>query len=88
LNKLRLHSLWYRFSYKYYEEDLEKQYLIHEKIYASLADREANLGELQRMVHDHIEVAFEKFIGYLTNKTGDSKRVIPIDNAVDSPNWH
>ncbi|MGD1975821.1 MAG: GntR family transcriptional regulator [Desulfobacterales bacterium] len=68
LSRLRLHSLWYRFSYKYYEENLEKQYLIHEKIYKLFANRKANVEKLEKLVHDHIEIAFEKFVGYLTKK--------------------
>ena len=37
-----------------------------------------------KLVHDHIEVAFEKFVGYLTKKNKDANRIIPIDNAMDS----
>lgn len=79
LSRLRLHSLWYRFSYRYYEEDLEKQYLIHEKIYDLFANRKANVKKLEKLVHDHIEVAFEKFVGYLTKKEEGANSVIPID---------
>ena len=78
LSRLRLHSLWYRFSYKYYEEDLEKQYLIHEKIYELFTNRKSNVKKLEKLVHDHIEVAFEKFVGYLTKKEKDGNGVIPI----------
>ena len=85
LGRLRLHSLWYRFSYKYYEENLEKQFTIHEKIYELFASRETSVKKLEKLVHDHIEGAFEKFVGYLTKNKGDSKSVIPTDNAVDSP---
>lgn len=84
LSRLRLHSLWYRFSYKYYEENLEKQYLIHEKIYKLFANRKANVEKLEKLVHDHIEIAFEKFVGYLTKKKEDANRIIPIDNPTDS----
>ncbi len=84
LSRLRLHSLWYRFSYKYYEENLEKQYLIHEKIYKLFANRKANVKKLEKLVHEHIEVAFEKFVGYLTKKKEDENRIIPIDSTMDS----
>lgn len=83
LNRLRLHSLWYRFSYQYYEEDLQKQYKIHEQIYRMFTDRETDVQKLEKLVHDHIEVAFEKFVGYLTQKAGDTQNIIPIDNAID-----
>ncbi len=76
LSRLRLHSLWYRFSYKYYEENLEKQYLIHEKIYKLFANRKANVKKLEKLVHEHIEVAFEKFVGYLTKKKEDEKSTL------------
>ena len=68
LSRLRLHSLWYRYSYKYYEEDLQKQFLIHEQIYELFASRKTGVKKLEKLVHDHIEVAFEKFVGYLTQK--------------------
>ncbi len=85
LSRLRLHSLWYRFSYQYYEEDLHKQFLIHKRIYKLFADRKADVKKLEKLVHDHIEVAFEKFVGYLTQKTGNSKTVIPFGNVIDPP---
>ena len=85
LRRLRLHSLWYRFSYQYYEEDLQKQVRIHERIYRLFADRKADVKALEKVVHGHIEVAFEKFLGYLSQKTTDFKRVIPIDNGSDKP---
>ena len=76
LSRLRLHSLWYQFSYKYYEENLEKQYLIHEKIYKLFANRKANVKQLEKLVHEHIEIAFEKFVGYLTKKKEDEKSTL------------
>jgi DNA-binding GntR family transcriptional regulator len=66
LGRLRLHSLWYRFSYQYYEEDSRKQLAIHKQVYKLLADREADVKELEALVREHIEIAFEKFVGYLT----------------------
>jgi DNA-binding GntR family transcriptional regulator len=84
LGRLRLHSLWYRFSYKYYEEDLEGQYSIHAQIYELFANRKSNVKKLEKLVHDHIEAAFEKFVGYLTQKTEGDSRIVPMDNPPDS----
>lgn len=77
LGRLRLHTLWYRYSYQYYEEDLHKQFLVHKRIYKLFADRKADVKKLEKLVHEHIEVAFEKFVGYLTQEQ------VSFDNAID-----
>jgi len=65
LKTLRMHSLWYRFSYQYYKEDLGKQLQIHQEIFELLINPEADRDELGQRVQNHIEVAHEKFLAYL-----------------------
>lgn len=77
LSRLRLHTLWYRFSYQYYEEDLQKQFLIHQQIYDLFTNRDTDVEKLKRLVQKHIEVAYEKFVGYLTKKS-ESEKVVPL----------
>ncbi|WP_051564379.1 GntR family transcriptional regulator [Desulfovermiculus halophilus] len=65
LYNLRMHSLWYQFSYQYYQEDLERAYRIHENIFQKLTDPHSARQEIEDIVRDHIEVAFSKFLRYL-----------------------
>lgn len=65
LYNLRMHSLWYQFSYKYYQEDLERAYKIHLNIFEKLADPDADNQEIEHLVRNHIEVAFGNFLKYL-----------------------
>lgn len=78
LSRLRLHSLWYRFSYQYYEEDQISHLEVHRRIYRLFEDRTADVAVLEKIVHDHIEGAFEKFVGYLNRREGDAEAVIPL----------
>jgi DNA-binding GntR family transcriptional regulator len=72
LKRLRFHTLWYRFSYKYYEEDLQKQFAVHQQIYDLFARRDGDVEKLKGLVEKHITVAHEKFVGYLTKKGNGS----------------
>jgi len=65
LNTLRMHSLWYRFSYQYYQEDLKKHIIVHEHIYRLFKNRRGSLQKLENLVKNHIEDGLEKFIKYL-----------------------
>ena len=65
LKTLRMHSMWYRFSYKYYQEDLKKALTVHQKILDLFQDQHADIRELENIVRNHIEVAYEKFQTYL-----------------------
>jgi len=38
LQTLRMHSLWYRFAYQYYQEDLKKNLTVHQKIFEANGD--------------------------------------------------
>jgi DNA-binding GntR family transcriptional regulator len=66
LKTLRMHTMWYRFSYKYYEENLSESLSIHEEILKLLrAKKKADTGHLEEVVRNHIEVAMESFLVYL-----------------------
>jgi DNA-binding GntR family transcriptional regulator len=65
LQNLRMHSLWYRFSYQYYQEDLHKSLADHQQILACLQDRGSAPPELMARVQEHIERAYTKFLAYL-----------------------
>ena len=65
LHTLRMHSLWYRFSYKYYREDLPGSLAVHRKILNLFNDSQTDPAALAALVQDHIETAAEKFLVYL-----------------------
>ena len=67
LKNLRMQSMWHRFSYQYYQEDLEKAFKPHRQILnlfrASPPDPEA----VGQQVVAHINVAFDRFLAYLND---------------------
>ena len=65
LKTLRMHSLWHRFSYRYYQEDLQKSMTVHREILDLLKNPESDGDEIEKLVRDHIDVALEKFVTYL-----------------------
>lgn len=65
LRTLRMHSLWYRFSYKYYREDLPGSLAVHRKILNLFNDPQTDPASLAERVQDHIETASVKFMAYL-----------------------
>jgi DNA-binding GntR family transcriptional regulator len=65
LNTLRRHSLWYRFSYRYYLEDFKSSLKTHVKIYRMFKSKTTDPDELEQVVRDHIANAMEVFTGYL-----------------------
>jgi DNA-binding GntR family transcriptional regulator len=68
LKNLRMHMLWFRFSYRYYLEDFSVSYRVHEKILALYQTPKADPAKIEKLVRDHIEVAMDKFVGYLEGK--------------------
>ncbi|UCF90325.1 MAG: GntR family transcriptional regulator [Desulfobacterales bacterium] len=65
LKTLRRHSLWYRFSFRYYSEDFKKSVKIHEKIYRMFKSKLTDPNKLEQVVREHIASAKEIFRGYL-----------------------
>lgn len=66
LKNLRTHALWYRFSYRYYQEDLSRSLGVHEEIMEIFREGTTGRGEeLERKVRSHIEEAMESFLDYL-----------------------
>jgi DNA-binding GntR family transcriptional regulator len=65
LTTLRMHTMWYRFSYKYYMEDFRKSVRIHKRILDLFKSKKSDPREIEAVVRDHIEVAVERFLTYL-----------------------
>jgi DNA-binding GntR family transcriptional regulator len=69
LKTLRMHSLWYRFSYQYYQEDLHRSLAVHQKIFDLLRNKDADKHEIGNLVQAHIQTACQSFIDYLDEQT-------------------
>ncbi len=69
LTNLRMHSLWHRFSYKYYKEDFHKSLAVHQEILDLFKDQGADKQELEKVVRDHIQVALGRFLAYLDEQS-------------------
>ncbi len=65
LKTLRMQIMWYRLSYQYYKEDFKSSYRAHEKIMGLFKSKNTDPDRLEAMVRTHIEVAVNKFLGYL-----------------------
>ncbi len=65
LQNLRMQSLWHRFSYQYYQEDLEKSYRVHQEIMQCFQSRDTDPEYLRKLVEHHINMALDSFLHYL-----------------------
>jgi DNA-binding GntR family transcriptional regulator len=60
-----MQSLWHRFSYQYYLEDLQKSFQIHQEIYDLFRDPNSDPEHVRTLVEDHINMALGRFLDYL-----------------------
>ena len=65
LSSLRMQSLWHRFSFHYYQDDLNRSFAVHRRILDCLLTRSNDPLELRRLVEHHINTALECFLVYL-----------------------
>jgi DNA-binding GntR family transcriptional regulator len=65
LKMLRMHGLWYRFSYQYYKEDLQRSLAVHQEIFALFENKDTNIEYLGNLVQEHIQTALRSFMDYL-----------------------
>jgi DNA-binding GntR family transcriptional regulator len=68
LTTLRMHTMWYRFSYKYYQEDFSKSLKIHERILNLFKRKNSDPDKIESVVRNHIEMALNRFLAYLGEK--------------------
>ena len=68
LKTLRMHSMYYRFAYQYYQEGLSRFLDTHNKINELFQDPNSDPLEIAKIVQNHIEVAYERFLVYLENQ--------------------
>jgi len=65
LEKLRMQSLWHRFSYQYYQEDFRTSFQVHQEILNSFQNPSIDPELIRSQVEDHINVARDSFLTYL-----------------------
>lgn len=70
LNNLRMQSLWHRFSYRYYLEDLEKSFEVHKRILDLFHKTRPDPDAVGSLVAQHINVALDRFLAYLEDFEG------------------
>jgi len=62
LRNLRMHTLWHRYTYKYYKEDFKNSLMVHRKIINLFKEKKAPPEEIEQAVRQHIEVALDPFL--------------------------
>ncbi|HSO62946.1 MAG TPA: GntR family transcriptional regulator [Desulfobacterales bacterium] len=65
LKNLRMQSIWHRFSYQYYQEDLEKSFKVHLQIQTLFLKKNTSAEKLGALVENHINVARDRFLAYV-----------------------
>jgi DNA-binding GntR family transcriptional regulator len=68
LQKLRMHSMWYYFSYQYYLQDLKKSLAIHQELFKLFSTPGSDPEVLQDLVERHIAEAMDRFLEYLEKR--------------------
>ncbi|MCF8038218.1 MAG: GntR family transcriptional regulator [Desulfohalobiaceae bacterium] len=62
LYNLRMHTLWHRYTFQYYQQDFKESIRLHRKILNLFASANTSLQELEHVVRYHIEIAMEPFL--------------------------
>ncbi len=85
---LRMQIMWYRLAYQYYQEDFKKSYRTHEGIMGLFKNKNTDPAILEAAVRNHIDVAVNKFMGYLDaqDKTKGSAEPAPFKRVRRAPN--
>jgi DNA-binding GntR family transcriptional regulator len=74
LKTLRMHSLWYRFAYQYYQEDLHRALDVHQKIFNHFRNQDLDQKVMGELVQGHIQVAYRRFLAYLDEQDVGSRK--------------
>ncbi|THB72345.1 MAG: GntR family transcriptional regulator [Desulfobulbaceae bacterium] len=78
LARLRMQNLWHRFSYQYYQEDINKSLAIHQRIYEQLENPRSSPGTIRSLVEGHINDALESFLLFLSKFEQDESGETPV----------
>ncbi|MCF8107858.1 MAG: GntR family transcriptional regulator [Desulfohalobiaceae bacterium] len=62
LYNLRMHTLWHRYTFQYYQQDFKESLALHRRIIDLFAGHNTSMQELEALVRYHIEIAMEPFL--------------------------
>lgn len=62
LYNLRMHTLWHRYTFQYYQQDFKESLALHAQIIDLFAGKNTSMPELEQLVRYHIEIAMEPFV--------------------------
>ena len=62
LYNLRMHTLWHRYTFQYYQQDFKESIALHRRIIDLFASKNTSMKELESLVRYHIEIAMEPFL--------------------------
>jgi DNA-binding GntR family transcriptional regulator len=65
LKNLRKQIIWYRLTYRYYDEDLQKSLRVHEAILKMFKNKGTDLMQLETAVRNHINEGGNAFLCYM-----------------------
>jgi DNA-binding GntR family transcriptional regulator len=86
LKTLRMHSLWYRFCYQYYQEDLPRLMDVHQKIFNHFRNQDVDQKLIAKLVQGHIQVAYRRFLAYLDEQDVGSRPATSPSAVSSGPN--
>ena len=65
LDKIRMQNLWHRFSYQWYQEDIDKSFRVHQDILTLFKAPCPDAEKIGLLVEHHINMALGSFLAYL-----------------------
>ena len=68
LSTLRMHTLWYQYSYQFFQEDLPRSLSLHERMFKLFKGPKAGEDELLGLMKGHILEACDRFLDYLSRE--------------------
>ncbi|MFW6054892.1 MAG: GntR family transcriptional regulator [Thermodesulfobacteriota bacterium] len=82
LNNLRMHTLWHRYTFQYYQQDFKESIRLHRQIIDLFVGMNTSMTELEGLVRNHIEIAMEPFLAAMD--TLENERIEPEADCGDS----
>ncbi|MCF8103901.1 MAG: GntR family transcriptional regulator [Desulfohalobiaceae bacterium] len=62
LYTLRMHTLWHRYTFQYYQQDFKESISLHSQIIDLFESEHTSMKDLEALVRYHIEIAMQPFL--------------------------
>ena len=62
LYTLRMHTLWHRYTFQYYQQDFKESISLHSQIIDLFESENTSMEDLESLVRYHIEIAMQPFL--------------------------